>query len=117
MFPPLSLLDLAPDFRLTPDGIFFGVNMAIRRDVLFESGGFNPESFGDHWLGDGETGLNRKLHACGRLIGYVPEALVYHHVPPERMTVGYLRRRQANDGACDMYAAFHQKMPSLIGLV
>ena len=99
------------------DGIFFGVNMAIRRDALFEAGGFNPEIFGDRWLGDGETGLNRKLWARGQMIGYVPDALVYHYVPPERMTVNYMRKRQASDGACDMYARFHDQMPALPGLM
>jgi glycosyltransferase involved in cell wall biosynthesis len=116
MFPALSLLDLSPEFRLTHDGIFFGVNMAIRRDPLFSTGGFNPEIFGNRWLGDGETGLNRKLWARRELIGYVPDAVVYHRVTAERMTVDYLRRRQANDGACDMYARFHRGMPSLTGL-
>ncbi len=65
MFPVLSLLELSRDFQLRHDGIFFGVNMAIRRDALFDAGGFNPEIFGDRWLGDGETGLNRKLWARG----------------------------------------------------
>jgi glycosyltransferase involved in cell wall biosynthesis len=116
MFPVLSLLNLSKDFQLTRDGIFFGVNMAIRRATLFESGGFNPEIFGDRWLGDGETGLNRKLWARNQLIGYVPEAIVYHHVSRQRMTLTYLRKRQANDGACDMYARFHHKMPSQAGL-
>ena len=116
MFPVLSLLDLSREFQLRPDGIFFGVNMAIRRDALFAAGGFNPEIFGDRWLGDGETGLNRKLWARGQMIGYVPDAIVYHYVPPERMTVAYLRKRQANDGACDMYARFHDGMPSVAGL-
>ncbi|MCA1645028.1 MAG: glycosyltransferase [Chloroflexi bacterium] len=116
MFPVLSLLDLSPQFQLRRDGFFFGVNMAIRRAALFEAGGFNPEIFGDRWLGDGETGLNRKLWARGQMIGYVPDALVYHYVPPERMTVAYLRKRQANDGACDMYARFHDRMPSVVGL-
>jgi hypothetical protein len=32
------------------------------------------------------------------------------------MTVAYLRKRQANDGACDMYARFHDTMPSVLGL-
>jgi glucosyl-dolichyl phosphate glucuronosyltransferase len=116
MFPMLSLLDLSRDFQLGPEGIFFGVNMAIRRQALFDAGGFNPEIFGSRWLGDGETGLNRKLWAQGGLIGYVPDAVVYHHIPPQRMTVAYLRRRQANDGACDMYARFHDRLPSRVGL-
>jgi glycosyltransferase involved in cell wall biosynthesis len=111
MFPALSLLDLSPEFSLSPSGIFFGVNMAIRRDALFDAGGFNPEIFGQRWLGDGETGLNRKLWAKQQLIGYVPDALVYHHVSSERMTVAYLRRRQLHEGACDMYARFHARVP------
>ena len=117
MFPALSLLDLAPDFRVSPDGIFFGVNMAVRRAALFDAGGFNPEIFGERWLGDGETGLNRKLWARGQLVGYVPDALVYHHVSAERMTVAYLRRRQTHEGACDMYARFHPRVPSPGALV
>jgi glycosyltransferase involved in cell wall biosynthesis len=117
MFPALSLLDLSPEFELTPDGIFFGVNMAVRRDALFEARGFNPEIFGQRWLGDGETGLNRKLWERHQLIGYVPEALVYHHVSSERMTLAYLRRRQAHEGACDMYARFHTRVPSAAGLL
>lgn len=118
MFPALSLLDRSEKFELSRDGIFFGVNMAIRRDVLFAAGGFNPEIFGSRWLGDGETGLNRKLWATSQLVGYVPDALVYHHVTPERMTVQYLTRRQSHEGACDMYARFHAGagVPSVAGL-
>jgi glycosyltransferase involved in cell wall biosynthesis len=118
MFPALSLMDLSPEFSLSPSGIFFGVNMAIRRDALFDARGFNPEIFGQRWLGDGETGLNRKLWARQQLIGYVPDALVYHHVSAERMTLTYLRRRQLHEGACDMYARFHARVPargSLLG--
>jgi glycosyltransferase involved in cell wall biosynthesis len=108
MFPVLSLMEPYTEFRLGPAGWFFGVNMAIRRSVLVELGGFNPDSFGSLWLGDGETGLNRRLWEVGALIGYVPRALVYHHVPPERMSPRYFRRRQANDGACDVYALYHR---------
>lgn len=111
MFPAFSLLDLCNVFALSRDGIFFGVNMAVRREALFAMGGFNPEIFGERWLGDGETGLNRKLWASGALVGYVPQALVYHHVGPRRMTVGYLRRRQQHEGACDMYARFRGRVP------
>jgi glycosyltransferase involved in cell wall biosynthesis len=118
MFPVLSLLEPFQEFRLAPDGYFFGVNMAIRREVLLDVGGFNPDSFGNIWLGDGETGLNRKLWRQGLLVGYIPEAVAYHHVPPERMTLAYFRRREANDGACDMYARFHQRgVPGAVGLL
>jgi hypothetical protein len=107
MFPILSLMEPHDQFRLSADGLFFGVNMAVRRGALIASGGFNPDSFGRYWLGDGETGLNRELWRRGALVGYVPDAVVFHHVPHERMTTRYFRQRQANDGAADMYARFH----------
>src|SRR6266545_3828623 len=89
-FGILSLMEPYDDFRLNSDGEFFG----------------------DVWLGDGETGLNRKLWNHKMLIGYVPEALVYHHIPPERMTVQYLRLRMANQGVCDLYSDFHRMLPN-----
>ena len=116
MFGILSLMEPYDEFRIDPQGFFFGVNMAIRRHTLLEVGGFNPESFGDMWLGDGETGLNRKLWQRGMLIGYVPDALVYHHIPAQRMTVKYFHHRMANEGACEVYARFHRGIPSWLRL-
>lgn len=111
-FGPLSLMHKDGGFSLDSTGVFYGVNMAIRRGVLFSVGGFNPESFGDSWLGDGETGLNRKLCSEGMGVGYVPEALVYHHIPESRMSQSYLVRRMANEGACKEYARFRGNTPT-----
>ena len=116
-FGLLSLMEPYDDFRLTADGRFFGVNMAIRANVLLEMGGFNPEAFGEVWLGDGETGLNYKLWNHGMPVGYVPDALVYHHISPERMTVQYLRARMANQGACDLYSNFHRALPNTLSIL
>jgi len=116
-FIMLSLMEPYQEFHLRPDGYFFGVNMAIHRDVLFEAGGFNPESFGDIWLGDGEVGLYRRLQREGKLIGYVPDAIVYHHIPPDRMTVEYFCRRMANEGASDIYTRFHEGIPHKLHLL
>jgi glycosyltransferase involved in cell wall biosynthesis len=116
IFPPLSLIDLRILCHIGDGGMFFGVNMAIRRNVLFELGGFSPEAFGDVWLGNGETGLDRKLRANVMSVGYIPQAIVYHHIPVERMTVEYLKRRMANEGACDMYTRFHHALPGTLGL-
>ena len=85
--------------------------MAIRRDVLFQVGGFNPDLVGDFFLGDGETGVNRKLWERGMVVGYVPEAIIYHHIPPQKMTVKFFRRRMANEGAADVYTRFHHGIP------
>lgn len=106
--PLLSLMEPYDGFRLDAGGWFYGANMAVRRDVLFRLGGFNPEMFGADFVGDGETGLNLKLWATGALVGYVPGAVVHHHVPPSRMTPAYIRRRLADQAACDLYTRFQR---------
>ncbi len=117
IFSILSLMEPYAEFRLDSQGFFFGVNMAIRRDVLFKVGGFNPECFGDIWLGDGESGLNRKLWEHNLPIGYVNTAIVYHHIPQSRMTINYFCRRMANEGACDMYSYYHKGIPNQLRLL
>jgi glycosyltransferase involved in cell wall biosynthesis len=111
-FGPFSLLDRSDELLIEPRGYFYSVNMAIRRNVLFELGGFNPDMCEGKSLGDGESGLVFKLWGRDLLIGYVPDAEVHHHVGPERMTVGYLRHRMANQGRCNAYSEFHPKVPS-----
>lgn len=117
VFPILSLMEPHKEFTVSSKGFFFGVNMAVRRKTLFEMGGFNPDSFGDVWLGNGETGLNHKLWERGMFVGYVPDAVVYHHIPADRMTVKYFKRRMENEGACDIYTRFHENMPGQLGLL
>ena len=113
----LSIMEPYHEFRIDPHGYFYGANMAIRREALESSGGFNPETFGDRWLGDGESGLNRKLRAKGLLVGYVPGALAYHHLPSSRMTIEYLYGRGAKQGACTEYARFQGRIPGTGGLI
>lgn len=115
-FGILSLMEPYDTFQLNTRGYFFSCNMAIWKTVLKARGGFHPEATGDVWLGDGESGLNKEMWAEGDLIGYVPDALVYHHIPPSRMTVGYFCRRMANEGACTEYARFHEGIPGSVGL-
>lgn len=116
-FPALALIDPYSDFQLSPDGYFFGVNMAIKRDVLFRLGGFNPDSFGDRLLGDGDSGLLRKLWLNGLHIGFIPEAKVHHHIPAHRMTISYLKHWSHNWGAADAYTKYSQAMPLTSRLV
>jgi glycosyltransferase involved in cell wall biosynthesis len=115
-FGPLSLMEPHDEFRLDTQESFFGVNMAIRRDILFAVGGFNPELIGSFTVGDGESGLNRKLQERGCLIGYVPDALVYHHIPAARMTLEHLCRWQAHLAGAQLYSRYHRHMPSPLKL-
>jgi len=117
VFYLLSLMDLGNKFILDKERFFFGVNMAIRRKILFEVGGFNPCLIGDVYVGNGESGLNQKLWQKGMLIGYIPEAVVYHHIPPERMTATYFKHRMANEGASGMYEKYHNHIPCKTWLI
>lgn len=95
----------------------YAVNMSVRRDLLFAVGGFNPDIMGPVLLGDGESGLQRKLFAAysGKIV-YVPEALVFHLLPASRLTEAYYRRRLWNEGATRGYMAFHEKRPGRVRL-
>lgn len=115
MFGPFALIRREA-IDLEPRGVLFSVNMAIRRGVLFEAKGFHPEAFGQIWLGDGETGLNRKLWRTGARIAWVEEASVTHRIPRERMRLDYLRTWGGKQGAADAYTAYHPRIPSRVKL-
>lgn len=102
-YPWLSVMDLGEEYLQGGELFFYGVNMAVRREVLFRLGGFNPDSVGGVRVGDGETGLQRAITAAGLPIGYVPDAGVTHHIPPGRTTLAYYRRRRAFDGSHMLY--------------
>ena len=106
----LSLLDRGDAFRelAWPEDIY-GCNFSIRRELLFSLGGFNPDSFGPLWLGDGETGLLRKVYRAGWKVFYHPDAVVWHRVPAARMTLDYMQHRFANQGAADAYSALRER--------
>jgi glucosyl-dolichyl phosphate glucuronosyltransferase len=120
-FTPFSLLDRGDQFfaeKCGPgSGIFFGCNMAVRRAVLFQLGGFNIELIGSRCIGDGETGLHRKLQTHRGLVGWVPEARVDHRIAADRMSLAYLRRRAALQGAADAYSRYNGSIPPRRALV
>lgn len=103
----LSLLDWGEEVKELKTPEIYGCNFSIRKSLLFEVGGFNPEAFGDIWLGDGETGLLRKVLSAGYKIVYTPEAIVWHVIPESRLTIEYMKRRFANEGACNSYTSYH----------
>jgi len=76
--------------NLKPTQDVFGANMAVRKSVLFEVKGFNPDGIGNKkliWMrGDGECGLNAKIYESGYSIVYIPEAWIYHRISAQRLT-------------------------------
>lgn len=106
----LSIFDkLGEGVHISQDD--FGVyscHQAIRREALFKSGGFNPESTFTDYIGDGETGLNLKLKELGYKFGYTGKSVIHHMIPPARMTQDYLNKRLANQGSADSYTDYRK---------
>lgn len=78
--PWLSLLDIGEDVDDINPNLIWGLNFAIRREVILECGGFHidlvPKQF-MRWQGDGETGLTMKLKAKGYKAVYRQDSLLY----------------------------------------
>jgi glycosyltransferase involved in cell wall biosynthesis len=108
-FPAYGLLNRGRKFLISPDGYFFGGNLAISRRILFDVGGFNPDQFEQVMLGDGESGLHRKLWKRGLHIGYIPQAESLHWIPASKMTLEYLLKWSKNWGAQNAYAEYSSK--------
>lgn len=74
-------------------------NLAVRRSVLFQVGGFHPDMCGKganklFWYGgDGECGLEQKILDHGYKLVYEPRAWIRHRVPASRATKAYICER------------------------
>ncbi len=102
----LSVLDLGEHVREVDADYVWGLNFAIRKQALFELGGFHPDLIPkhlQHFQGDGETGLTRKAKEFGYKAIYHPQALVFHHIPRKRLTYEYFDERFFYQGVCDSY--------------
>jgi glycosyltransferase involved in cell wall biosynthesis len=71
----------------------YGCNMVVRRSVMDRTGAF------DERLGPGASGfgedldLSRRIREAGFRIGYMPDAIAYHDVDPDRLTMQHFRER------------------------
>ena len=108
----LSLLDFGEITREIPGQFVFGCNFSIRKSVLFECGGFNPDSMPQELLrfrGDGETALSLEVMKKGYKVVYEPKATLYHRVPSERLTIEYFCQRAFNQGISDSFSQIRRK--------
>ncbi|MEY2398614.1 MAG: glucosyl-dolichyl phosphate glucuronosyltransferase [Actinomycetota bacterium] len=97
-------LDLgAIDRDFASDETPFGANLAVRRRVALDLGGFNPAlgRKGTSLVSNEESEFLRRLRA-GHRIRYVAGAAVDHAVVPGRDRVGYLLRRAYAAGRSDV---------------
>ena len=107
---PPSWLDLGQPQLLGPPGLFDygpesfifesrgkiapGGNMAVRRSVFDDVGGFAVDlgRTGTSLLGQEQAEFFHRTRAAGITGIYVPSMIVFHHVPAERLTRRYFRR-------------------------
>lgn len=107
----LSLLDFGEQTQQIDPNYVWGLNFSIRRQALFDLGGFHPDCIPkhlQHFQGDGETGLTIKANQLGYKAIYQPQALVFHQVPASRMTFNYFDQRYFYQGVCNSYTKIRQ---------
>jgi glucosyl-dolichyl phosphate glucuronosyltransferase len=100
-----GLLDLGGDPK--PISFVFGGNFFVMRNLVLNLGGFNPDGFPKEYVkyrGDGEDGFFQRFRSNGLRAWYVPEALAFHVIPAERMTMDYLYQRAFNQGISQSFS-------------
>ena len=108
----LSLLDLGEALIVSDeDPGVFSCHQAVKREVFFAAGGYNPDTNADVFTGDNETGLNIKIRNLGYTFAYVGTAVTHHMIPGQRMTQRYLNSRMADQGFCDSYTDYRAIHP------
>lgn len=112
-------IDYGPErLELTPPRATYGPSFAVRKSVLYDVGGFNPDtSVLDRLVGDGEVGLCRKIYAAGGKIVYEPGAIVYHQQDGASLTLSNMRHRLAQQGRFTAYADYKARRQSTIQLL
>ena len=114
----LSLHDLGTDTIISDKDMgVFSCHQMMKREIFFQAGGFNPENTAGEWIGDGETGLNIKIKDLNGKFAYVGTSIIWHMIPPTRMTQGYLNKRIGNQGNCDSYTDYKEKRYNKIVLI
>ena len=115
----LGRLNWGPKARLIQGNEYIaGGNFCIRRDRLFECGGFNPDQVGDYLVGDGEIGLVRKMQDRGWKIVWAPKAFLWHcQTVAKNATEQDMSRRFYNNGIAAAYANAKKKGLNKVRLV
>jgi len=106
----LGAIDLGPQMRLlATNETINGGNFSIRRQYLYEVGGFAPgEDCRSSVRGSSEVGLCRRIHARGGHIAWVPDALVWHcQMVAKHATIADLRQRYVSGGIGAAYERWH----------
>jgi GT2 family glycosyltransferase len=74
--------------------------MAFRKEMFQKHGGFRTDldRVGSNLISGGDTEFGSRLLAAGEKLRYVPSALLYHPVAPNRMQKAYFLRWHFDGG-------------------
>ena len=108
-----SLLDEGDDIQeMKQPNTPYGCNMAYRRSIILELGGFPPDGVGGSKIewhrGDGETGFAKKVYEHGYQIIYTGKAWLFHRIPPKRQTINFARHRTIKGAVSGAYSIARQ---------
>ena len=70
-----------------PNGTLCGGNAVMRRSLLERAGLYRTDLSGHH-----DLDMFRRFMAVGARGRYIPDLIIYHHIPPERLEKSYFRR-------------------------
>ncbi len=96
-----SVIEYGEDRELHYPNYPVGTNIAFRRRIFDEVGGFNAAlgRTGDRLLSGEETDLCLRIERAGYTVRYTPLAVVHHYVHGERLNKEWLIRRSYWQGA------------------
>jgi len=82
------------EYGLNYSGTMMGGNAAVRASALKRLGGFNTAlgRTGSNLCGCEDADVSNRLTLSGARGLYVPDMIIYHYVPSERLTKKYYRR-------------------------
>ena len=94
-----------------------GGNMAFRRSAALRYGGFDPSlgRVGRMLIGGEENDFFERLMRGGETCWYVPGAVMWHIIPPEKLTESYFRRLCYNVGVSQrLRAGMYRRYPKTL---
>ena len=106
--PIANPIDLGEKIVPFPKGrIPGGGNMALRRSAIDNNGSFNTTlgRTGKSLIGGEESDLFERLARAGERCYYIPNAVMWHIIPPEKLTKAYFTRLSYNIGKTQRHRA------------
>ena len=97
---------------------YFSANVGFKRSAFARFGKFGEDLgvVGGNPISGEDTELFARIVTRGGAMGFAPRAIVHHLIPPERMTLAYLRRKSFAFGMGTAFARLenHNRLDKLV---